>query len=185
MIETIINEHKQEFQKHLDHYHHELSSIRTGRANPALLATVMVESYGTKVPLQQVASVTASDAKTLTISPWDKSQIQAIEKGIMVANLGFTPSNDGIVIRINLPAMTEERRKEMVKLLGQIAEQAKIGVRKTREDLMKAIKKAETDGQIGEDDVTHAQKKVQDMIDSYNSEIKSVAEDKENEVMTV
>ncbi len=185
MIESIINEHKQEFQKHLDHYHHELSSIRTGRANPALLATVMVESYGTKVPLQQVASVTASDAKTLTISPWDKSQMQAIEKGIMVANLGFTPSNDGIVIRINLPAMTEERRKEMVKLLGQIAEQAKIGVRKTREDLMKAIKKAETDGHIGEDDVVHAQKKVQDMIDSYNSEIKSVAEDKEKEVMTV
>ena len=117
---------KEQFDKVLEHFHHELSSVRTGRANPALLSTVMVESYGAKVPLQQVASITVSDAKTLTISPWDKSQLQEIEKGIIAANLGFTPGNDGNVIRINLPPLTEDRRKEMVKLVGQMAESARI-----------------------------------------------------------
>src|SRR5215210_9041774 len=105
----------------MDYFHHELSSVRKGRSNPALLSTVLVESYGTKMPIQQVANITVSDAKTLTISPWDKGQIQEIEKGIMAANLGFTPSNDGNVVRINLPPLTEDRRKEMVKLVGQIA----------------------------------------------------------------
>src|SRR5689334_9490346 len=108
---TNLND-KTQFEKVMERLHSELSSVRTGRANPALLATVMVESYGSKMPLQQVASVNVSDAKTLTISPWDKSQLQAVEKGIMEANLGFTPSNDGQVVRINLPPMNEERRKE-------------------------------------------------------------------------
>jgi ribosome recycling factor len=136
-----IQQYKENFEKVIEHFYHELGSVRTGRANPALLATVMVESYGTKVPLQQVAAVTVSDAKTLTISPWDKSQIQEIEKGIIAANLGFTPGNDGNVIRINLPPLTEERRKEMAKLVGQMAENARIGVRQVREEVMKELKR--------------------------------------------
>ena len=185
MIQDIINSHKENFTKAMDRFHHELSSVRTGRANPALLATVVVDSYGSKMPLQQVANVTVSDAKTLTISPWDKGQIQAIEKGIMEANLGFTPSNDGNVVRITLPAMTEERRKEMVKLVGQIAEQARIGVRQVREDILKAVKREESEGNATKDDVAGAQKKVQDIIDDYNKQIKEIAEDKEKELMTV
>ncbi len=185
MIEPILASHKENFDKTMDHFHHELSSVRTGRANPALLATVMVESYGAKVPLNQVANITVSDAKTLTISPWDKGQIQEIEKGIMAANLGFTPSNDGNVVRINLPPMTEDRRKEMVKLVGQIAEQAKIGIRQVREDIMKAVKREESDGGATKDDVSSAQKKVQDIIDDYNKQIKDIAEEKEKELMTV
>jgi ribosome recycling factor len=169
----------------INHYHHELSAIRTGRANPALLSTVVVESYGSRMALEQVAGVSVSDAKTLVISPWDKSQIQAIEKGIMMANLGFTPNNDGNVIRINLPPMNEERRKEMVKLTNQIAEQAKIGVRQVREDIIKAFKKAETDGDIAKDDVGYGQKKLQEVIDKLNDEVKKVAQDKEKEIMTV
>lgn len=185
MIEQLISSNKENFEKIMQHYHTELSSIRTGRANPALLSTVMVESYGSKMPLQQVASVSVSDAKTLTISPWDKGQLQAIEKAIKAANLGFNPSSDGNVVRINLPPLNEERRKEMVKLLGQIEEKARIGVRGVREDIMKAIKKAEGDGEIGKDDMSFGQKKLQDVVDKYNAEIKSIAEDKEKEVMTV
>ena len=185
MIQDIINQHKDQFNKVMEHFHHELSSVRTGRANPALLATVMVESYGTKVPLNQVANVTVSDAKTLPISPWDKSQLGEIEKGIQAANLGFNPSNDGIVVRVILPPLTEDRRKEMVKLVGQIAEQARIGIRQVREEIIKAVKKSETDGVSTKDDVSAAQKKVQEIIDDYNKQVKEVAEDKEKELMTI
>ena len=185
MIDTIIGSHKPEFEKAIEHYLHELSSVRTGRANPALLNTVTVESYGTKMSLEQVASVSVSDAKTLVISPWDKGQLQAIEKGIQLANLGFNPSNDGIVIRIILPALSEERRKEMVKTVGQIAEKGKIAIRNVRETIIKAMKKEEADGKISKDDLTHGQKKLQDSVDKYNEEIKQHAESKEKEVMTV
>jgi ribosome recycling factor len=185
MIDQIISSYKDEFQKVMDHFKFELSSVRTGRANPALLSTVQVESYGSKMALEHVASVTVSDARTLTISPWDKGQIQAIEKGIQMANLGFNPSNDGIVIRISLPPLNEERRKEMVKLVGQLAEKGKIGVRNVREDVMKEMKKAESDGKIGKDDLSYGQKKLQELIDKMNDEIKEYAEGKEKEVMTV
>ncbi len=185
MINDIITQHKAQFEKVMEHFHHELSSVRTGRANPALLSTVMVESYGSKVPLQQVASVTVSDAKTLTISPWDKGQLQEIEKGIQAANLGFNPSNDGQVVRISLPMLTEDRRKEMVKLVGQLAEHARIGIRQVREDIIKSVKKSEADGDSTKDDVANAQKKVQEIIDKYNGDIKSIAEEKEKELMTV
>ncbi len=185
MIQEIINQHKEQFEKVIEHFHHELSSVRTGRANPALLSTVMVESYGTKVPLNQVANITVSDAKTLTISPWDKGQLGEIEKGIQVANLGFNPSNDGVVVRITLPPLTEERRKEMVKLVGQIEEQARIGIRKVREEIMKTVKHSETEGQSTKDDVADAQKQVQVIVDKYNDQIKETAKDKETELMTV
>ncbi len=185
MIQDIINQHKDQFEKVIEHFHHELSSVRTGRANPALLSTVMVESYGSKVPLNQVANITVSDAKTLTISPWDKGQLGEVEKGIQAANLGFNPSNDGNVIRVNLPPLTEERRKEMVKLVGQIEEQARIGVRQVREEIMKAVKRAEADGDATKDDVAGAQKKVQDVVDKYNEQIKTTAQDKNSELMTV
>src|SRR3954471_18169319 len=112
MIDTIITSKKSDFEKVLEHYAHELNGVRTGRANPALLNTVQVESYGSKMPLEHVASVTVSDAKTLVISPWDKGQLQSIEKAIQQANLGFNPSSDGSVIRIILPALNEERRRE-------------------------------------------------------------------------
>ncbi|MDQ3018836.1 MAG: ribosome recycling factor [bacterium] len=185
MINDIINQHKDHIAKVMDHFHHELSSIRTGRANPALLGTVIVESYGTNMPLPQVANITVSDAKTLTISPWDKGQLQAIEKGIVAANLGFTPGNDGSVIRITIPSMTEDRRKEMVKLVNKIGENARVGIRQVREDILKVVKRSEADGDSTKDDVASAQKKVQEIIDDYNKQIKEIAEEKEKELMTV
>jgi ribosome recycling factor len=182
---TILDDKKGEFLKVIEHLHTELATLRTGRASTGLLATVMVESYGSKMPLQNVASVTVSDAKTLTVSPWDKSQLQEIEKGIMAANLGFTPSNDGNVIRINLPMLTEERRKELVKFLGQLIEKSRISVRNIREDIMKQLKKAEADGEMSKDDLEFAQKKLQAVVDDMNAQIKSIGEDKEKEIMTV
>ncbi len=185
MVENILSNHKDGFNKVIEHYLHELSGVRTGRANPALLNTVQVESYGSRMPIEHVASVTVSDARTLAISPWDKSQLQSIEKAIQMANLGFNPSNDGNVIRITLPPLNEERRKEMVKLVGQIAEKARIGVRNVREDVIKEMKKAESDGEISKDDLVHGQKKLQEQVDKLNDEIKQHAEAKEEEVMTV
>lgn len=185
MTDSIINSHKEAFEKVMEHYAHELSSVRTGRANPALLNTVTVESYGSKMSLDHIASVTVSDAKTLVISPWDKGQLQAIEKAIQAANLGFNPSSDGQVIRIILPALSEERRKEMVKMVGQIAEKARIGVRSVREDAIKEMKRAEGEGKISKDDLVGGQRKIQEVVDRYNEEIKQHAESKEREVMTV
>mgnify|MGYP001573693150 CR=1 FL=1 len=185
MIDQLLSQHKPEFEKVMEHYLHELSGVRTGRANPALLNTVLVESYGSKMPLEHMASITVSDARTLIISPWDKGQIQAIEKGIQLANLGFNPSNDGQVIRINLPSLNEERRKEMVKLIGQMAEKARIGIRNVRESVMKEIKRAEADGKISKDDLKGGQEDLQKEVDKYNEEIKKHAEGKEKEVMTV
>lgn len=185
MIEQILNSHKVNFEKALEHFIHELSGVRTGRANPALLNTVSVESYGARMPVEHVASVTVSDARTLTISPWDKSQLQAIEKAIQQANLGFNPSNDGSVIRIVLPPLNEERRRDMVKLVGQIAEKGRIGLRNAREAVLKEMKKAETDGKISKDDLAHGQKKLQEMMDKYNEEIKRHAADKEKEILTI
>ena len=185
MIDQLLTQHRENFKKALEHFAHELSGVRTGRANPALLNSVLVESYGTKMPLEHVASITASDAKTLTISPWDKSQIGVIEKGIQMANLGFNPSNDGNVIRITLPALNEERRREMVKLVGQIAEKGKIGIRNAREAVHKEMKKMESDGKISKDELQVGQKKLQEVVDKYNAEIKQHAESKEKEIMTV
>ncbi len=185
MIDQILTQHQENFKKAMEHIAHELSGVRTGRASPALLNTVMVESYGSKMPLEHVASVTVSDAKTLVISPWDKGTIQAIEKGIQAANLGFNPSNDGNVIRITLPALNEERRKEMVKLVGQITEKGKIGIRNARETIHKEMKKAESDGKISKYQLSSGQKDLQEVVDKYNGEIKQHAESKEKDVMTV
>jgi ribosome recycling factor len=185
MIDQILNSNKEHFEKAMEHFLHELSGVRTGRANPALLNSVTVESYGSKMALEHVASVSVSDARTLVISPWDKGQIPAIEKGIQQANLGFNPSNDGVVIRINLPALNEERRKEMVKLVSQLAEKGKIGIRNARETTHKEMKKAEADKKISKDQLEVGQRQLQEIVDKFNDEIKKHAEVKEKEVMTV
>lgn len=184
-MEQIISQYKGEFDKVIQHYLHDLSSVRTGRANPALLNTVQVESYGVKMPIEHLASITVSDARTLVIAPWDKSQLPVVEKAIQMANLGFSPSNDGNVIRISLPPLNEERRREMVKLVGQIAEKARIGIRNVRESVIKEMKKLEGEGKISKDDLAYGQKKLQEQIDKFNEEIKRHAENKEKEVLTV
>ena len=185
MIDNLLNDHKQQFAKVIEHLHLDLGGVRTGRANPGILNTVQVEAYGSMQALQQVASVTVADAKTLVVSPWDKALLQAIDKGIQSANLGFNPANDGQVLRLVLPALNEQRRIELVKLVGQLAEKAKIGVRQIREDVLKAGKRLESEGKASKDDMAHLQKKVQEVVDDYNSQIKTIVEEKEKEIMTV
>lgn len=184
-MQTLLTQAKQEFQKAVEHFRHELSTLRTGRASTGLLATVEVESYGARVPLEHLASLSVPDARTLSITPWDKSQLGAVEKAIIDANLGFAPSNDGNVIRITVPSLTEDRRKELVKMVGQMAEKTRISIRTAREDVLKQAKKAESDGEMSEDDLAKFQKHLQELVDAVNEEIKQHAQDKEKEVMTV
>ncbi len=185
MNDSSLAEHKAQFEKTLEHLHEDLVGIRTGRANPALLNSVMVEAYGATQPIGQVASISVSDSKTLVVTPWDKGLLPAIDKAIGAANLGLNPSSDGQLLRITLPSLTEQRRKELVKVVGQLAEKARIGIRNVREDILKAAKRAEADGDATKDDVAALQKKIQDLVDGYNAQIKHIVEEKEKEVMTV
>lgn len=185
MTDQLLQEHIPNFEKALEHLHQDLAGVRTGRANPALLNSVMVEAYGQSQSLQQVASISVADAKTLVVSPWDKGLMQAIEKGIQAANLGLNPASDGQVLRMTLPSLNEQRRLELAKLVGQLAEKARISIRNTREDILKTAKRAEAEGAVSKDDLSHLQKKVQEVVDKYNAEIKTIAEEKEKEILTV
>jgi ribosome recycling factor len=185
MLDQILTEHAPQFEKTIAFLHADLLGIRTGRPNPALLNSVLVESYGALQPIHQVANIAVADSKTLVVTPWDKGLLQAIDKAIQAANLGLNPSSDGQLLRITLPALNEQRRKELVKVVGQLAEKARIGIRQTREEILKAAKRAEADGGLSKDDIGRLQKKVQDMVDTYNAQIKEIVEEKEKEIMTV
>ncbi|MEK7076024.1 MAG: ribosome recycling factor [Patescibacteria group bacterium] len=175
----------EKFDKAIEHFKQELGGLRTGRANPALVDNVMVDSYGSKMPLAHVASISIPDAKTIAIQPWDKSNIGPIEKAIQVANIGLNPVNDGILIRLSIPSMTEERRKEMVKLLGQISEKAKIAIRNAREEILKEYKKQQDEENLTEDDLAGMKKDLQEVVDKYNEQVKEITVAKEKEIMTI
>lgn len=177
--------HNEKFDKAIDHFKQELGGLRTGRANPALVENVMVESYGSKMPLTHVASVSIPDAKTIAIQPWDKGNIGPIEKAIQAANIGLNPVNDGMLIRLSIPSMTEERRKEMVKLLGQISEKAKIAIRNVREEIIKEFKKQQEEENLTEDDLAGMKKDLQEVVDKYNEQVKEITASKEKEIMTI
>ncbi len=177
--------HNEKFDKAIDHFKQELGGLRTGRANPALVENVMVESYGSKMPLTHIASVSIPDAKTIAIQPWDKGNIGPIEKAIQAANIGLNPVNDGMLIRLSIPSMTEERRKEMVKLLGQISEKAKIAIRNVREEIIKEFKKQQEEENLTEDDLAGMKKDLQEVVDKYNEQVKEITAFKEKEIMTI
>ena len=176
---------KQQFEKAIDHLKQELSSLRIGRASTALVDNITIESYGSKMPISHVASVNVTDVRTLTIQPWDKSNMALIEKAIQTSNIGLNPVNDGVAIRLNIPPMTEERRKEMVKVVGQLEEQARVSVRNVREEIIKEVKKQEDNNLMTKDDVDDFKKTLQEVIDSFNEKIKEVAAAKEKEILTV
>lgn len=179
------SEAQKKFEKCIEHFRHELSGIRTGRASVAMLENVVVESYGVRMPISHLASVAVTDPKTIVIQPWDKSNFAAIEKGIQAANIGLNPVNDGNAIRLNFPPMTEERRKELVKAVGHMAENARIALRNAREEILKELKKGEEDKQMGKDAVEAEKKKLQELVDSYNEQIKRLAFGKEKEIATI
>lgn len=180
----ILDTARAQMEKAIQHLEIELAKIRAGKANPAMLDNVMVEYYGTKVPISQTASINTLDARTLVIQPWEKSMLTPIEKGIQLANLGFNPQNDGSVIRITVPPLTEERRKELVKLSKQVVEEGKIAVRNARKEAMEAVKKLQKNG-MPEDAAKVLEQKVQKLTDEYIAKCDKHLELKEKEILTV
>ncbi|RME08116.1 MAG: ribosome recycling factor [Bacteroidetes bacterium] len=183
-IEKIMNEAKGSMDKAIEHLAYELTKVRTGKASPAVLEDITVEYYGAKTPLNQVANVSASDSRTLSIQPWEKKMLPVIEKAIFEANLGVTPMNDGEVVRLSFPPLTEERRKELAKQARHFGEEAKISVRNARHKALDAIKKAVKDG-YPEDFGKRREQEVQDMVTEYYKKIDHMVEVKENDIMKV
>lgn len=185
MYGDILKILESKMQKSIDAYVEELKTIRAGRANPALLDGLSIDYYGTQTPLNQVATITAAEARLITIQPWDASTLQAIEKTILQSKLGITPSNDGKIIRLPFPALTEERRKEIAKLVRSQSENAKVALRNSRREAMDGLKKAEKNSEISEDELRAGEQKVQDMIDKFTKEIETITEEKEKEIMEI
>lgn len=180
-IKFIIDTTKEAMDAAIKHLEKQLVNIRAGKASPAMLGSVMVDYYGSQTPLNQVANVNTPDGRTISVQPWEKSMLQEIERGIMLANLGFNPMNNGEMIIINVPPLTEERRKQLAKQAKAEAEDAKIGVRNARKDAMNDIKKVD----VSEDVQSNAEIDVQELTDSYVKKIDSILDIKEKEIMTV
>jgi len=170
--------------KAVEHLQHQLARVRTGRASVAMLDGIRVNHYGTPTPLQQVGSVSIPEPRLIVIQPWERSMLVEIEKAIKASDLGLNPTNDGAVIRIPIPPLTEERRKEIVKSCWKMAEEAKVAVRQVRRDALDHLKKAEKDEGFSEDDRRRAEEDIQRMTDRFVKEIDQIASRKENEIMT-
>lgn len=180
----LINQAEKEMDATLEHLSTRLLQIRTGKASPAMLDSVKVVYYGTPTPLQQVANISSSDSKTLVIQPWEKSIISDIEKAIFEANLGLTPQNDGEVIHINIPPLTENRRKEYVKQVKAMGEDAKISLRSARHKAMEAVKKAKADG-LPEDNARSQEEHIDKTTKQYGGKVDEIVAAKEEQLMTL
>jgi ribosome recycling factor len=185
MIEDILKDAEQRMQKSIESMRSDMAKIRTGRASSAVIDHIMVDYYGTQTPLNQVANITVQDARTLALQPWEKQMIPVVEKAIMEANLGLNPMTAGNLIRIPMPALTEERRKEMVKIAAAEGESGKIAVRNIRRDANSDFKALLSDKDITEDDDRNAQDRIQKMTDRYVTEIDTVVAEKEIEILKV
>ena len=185
MLEAILTEVQNRMEKSLENTKEKFSHVRAGRASVSMLDGVTVEAYGSPTPLNQVGTVSAPEARLLTIDPWDKSLIPVIEKSILQANLGFNPSNDGKIIRLAVPELTEERRKEYVKLVKKEAEEGKIAIRNVRKDINNKLRKMEKDSEITEDELKSSEEKVQKMTDKFVAAVDEALAKKEKELLKV
>lgn len=185
MVNDILSEAKESMLKALEALHHEMDTVRTGRASAHLLDQLRVDYYGSLVPINQVANVGAPEPRLITVAPWDKTSIPLIEKAIQESKLGLTPSNDGNMIRLPIPALTEDRRKELVKVVRQYAEESRVSVRNHRRDANDLIKAGQKDGEIPEDDAKRASDDVQELTDAYIKQIEEYLKHKEDEIMEV
>jgi len=181
-LELFLEDAKEQMNKAIMHVGHELAKIRAGKANPSMLDSIQVSYYGVMSPLSQVSSITSPDARTLFIKPWEKGLIQEIEKAIMVANIGLTPQNDGLQVIINIPMLTEERRKQLVKQASHECEHGKVSVRSIRKETNEQLKKVKG---VSEDDVKNAEDIVQKLTDESITKIDALLKKKEIEIMTV
>ena len=185
MVDEIISETRQSMTRAVEAFQHEMGTVRTGRANTALLDNIRAEYYGTQVPLNQVATIGVPEPRLIVLQPWDKSAIPAIEKAIQTSNLGLTPSNDGTVIRLPIPHLTEERRAELVRVVRQMAEDSKVSVRNARRDANEMLKDGQKEGEIPEDESRKGQDQVQKLTDDFVAEIDELLVRKEEEIMEV
>jgi ribosome recycling factor len=185
ILKEFIEDAGDRMHKAVDAIRHEMGTVRTGRASPALLDRVMVDYYGAQTPLRQLASISATEARLLTVTPYDKSSIKSIEKGILEGDLGLTPSNDGNVIRLTIPELTEERRRDLVRIVRKIAEEGRISVRNVRRDVMHDLRELREEGEVGADDEHRAEVELQKLTDQRIGEIDDLLHAKEAEVTEV
>lgn len=172
-------------QKAIEATQRSFNTIRTGRANASLLDRIMVEYYGTQTPLKSLAGISTPDASTITIQPFDRSSLNNIEKAISMSDVGLTPNNDGTVVRLNIPPLTEARRQEFVKMAGKYAEEGRVSVRNVRRDAIDSVRKQEKNGDISEDESRDLQDQIQKLTDKYTAKVDELLEAKEKDMMTV
>jgi ribosome recycling factor len=185
MIKDILKNADTKMVKTIESVRHELVRIRTGKATTSLLDGVKVDYYGTLTPLNQLGTVSTPDIHTITIQLWDKSAVQSVEKAILNANLGLNPMTDGQLVRIPIPTLNEERRKELVKLIKKFAEEGKVAIRNVRRDAIEHLKKAEKDEHVSEDERKHSETEVQKITDKHIKDIEAIVQQKEKEIMEV
>lgn len=185
MIDKLISDNKKNLESHINGYKEALNNIRAGRANPSIVENINFDYYGVETPIRNAATITVPEARLLVIQPWDASQIKSIEKAILASNIGITPSNDGKVIRLPFPELTEDTRKNLVKEVKQKSENSKIGVRNIRRDLMDAVKKSEKNKEISEDEKKIYESEIDDLTDEFIKKIEDITKQKEEELLTV
>jgi ribosome recycling factor len=185
MIEELLQDAKERMAKSVESTRHEFGSVRTGRATPALLDRIAVDYYGASTPLKQLATINAPEARMLSIQPYDKGSIKAIEKSILESDIGLTPSNDGNLIRLSIPELTEERRKQLVKVVRGIAEEGRIAIRNIRRDVMHDLRELRDAGEAGSDDEHRAEEALQKLTDEKVHELDALVKGKEEEILEV
>lgn len=185
LIDELLKDAGERMTKSVDATRNEFTSVRTGRASPHLLDRIMVDYYGASTPLRQLANISASEARLLTITPYDKNSIKAIEKAIMESDVGLTPNNDGNVIRLTIPELTEERRRELVKVVKHIAEEGRVAVRNVRRDVMHDLRELKSEGEVGSDEEHRAESELQKLTDARIGEIDTYLAGKEEEILEV
>ncbi len=183
--DELLADAKERMSKSVEACRHELATVRTGRASPHLLDRVIVDYYGTETPLRQLSQIAATDARLLTLTPYDKNAIKTIEKAIMESDLGLTPSNDGNVIRLQIPELNEERRRDMVRVVHGVAEEGRVAVRNIRRDVMHDLRELKGEGEVCEDDVRRAEVELQKLTDGAIGEIEGLLKSKEEEILEV
>lgn len=185
MYKQIIEDIKPDLNRVLEYLKGELNKLRIGRATPLMVEDLEIECYGQKMPIKQLANISTPQSRLIVIQPWDRSILESIEKGIIKSSLGFAPIVDGAAIRINIPPLSEERRKELIKILHEKAEEARISIRHHREEAWKKIQELERAGEIREDDKFRGKDELQKLVDDYNDKVAEAEERKEGEIMTV
>jgi ribosome recycling factor len=184
-IEDFLADAKRRMDKSIEATHHEFNSIRTGRASPALLDRITIDYYGTPTPLKSLASISAPEARLLVVQPFDPGAIKNIERAIQESDLGLTPGNDGKVVRLPIPALTEERRRDLVKVVRRVAEDGKVAIRNVRRDIMQHLKELVVNGDVGDDEERRAEQQVQKITDDHTKSIDDLLRVKEAEIMEV